>query len=202
VARSREAYYFVVPSGLFRCLCRRPLVDHLHLQFPAGFFPIRRVNVPDDGYRTIVLIRCAITGCSAKKKLWFPEVGERSKPFPKYSGLPSADTFDGRYKIFLVGRGVGNRGHGPVFIGYSRTAPQGYHDTRSQQAEARRRRAEGATLAELARSYGVGKSTISRLNVALEQANAETADKATYHTTAAGPNIPPRNHPGNRRSRW
>jgi DNA invertase Pin-like site-specific DNA recombinase len=35
--------------------------------------------------------------------------------------------------------------------------------TTAQQAEARRRRAEGATLAELARSYGVGKSTISRL---------------------------------------
>jgi DNA invertase Pin-like site-specific DNA recombinase len=35
--------------------------------------------------------------------------------------------------------------------------------TDAQQAEARRRRAEGATLAELARSYGVGKSTISRL---------------------------------------
>ena len=33
--------------------------------------------------------------------------------------------------------------------------------TAVQQAEARRRRAEGATLAELARSYGVGKSTIS-----------------------------------------
>src|SRR6202048_2530701 len=32
--------------------------------------------------------------------------------------------------------------------------------TAAQQAEARRRRAEGATLAELARSYGVGKSTI------------------------------------------
>ena len=32
-----------------------------------------------------------------------------------------------------------------------------------QQAEARRRRAQGATRAELARSYGVGKSTISRL---------------------------------------
>jgi hypothetical protein len=31
--------------------------------------------------------------------------------------------------------------------------------TEAQQAEARRRRAEGATLAELARSYGVGKST-------------------------------------------
>jgi bifunctional non-homologous end joining protein LigD len=31
------------------------------------------------------------------------------------------------------------------------------------KAEARRRRAEGATLAELARRYGVGKSTISRL---------------------------------------
>src|SRR5207237_802101 len=35
--------------------------------------------------------------------------------------------------------------------------------TEAQQAEARRRRAQGATLAELARSYNVGKSTISRL---------------------------------------
>jgi DNA invertase Pin-like site-specific DNA recombinase len=37
--------------------------------------------------------------------------------------------------------------------------------TTAQQAEARQRRAEGATLAELARSYGVGKSTISRLGI-------------------------------------
>jgi DNA invertase Pin-like site-specific DNA recombinase len=35
--------------------------------------------------------------------------------------------------------------------------------TDAQKVEARRRRAEGATLAELARSYHVGKSTISRL---------------------------------------
>jgi DNA invertase Pin-like site-specific DNA recombinase len=35
--------------------------------------------------------------------------------------------------------------------------------TAAQQAEARRRWAQGATLAELARSYDVGKSTISRL---------------------------------------
>jgi DNA invertase Pin-like site-specific DNA recombinase len=35
--------------------------------------------------------------------------------------------------------------------------------TAVQKAEARKLRAEGATLAELARSYGVGKSTISRL---------------------------------------
>src|SRR3954447_14203512 len=35
--------------------------------------------------------------------------------------------------------------------------------TEAQQTEARRRRAQGATLAELARSYHVGKSTISRL---------------------------------------
>jgi DNA-binding MurR/RpiR family transcriptional regulator len=35
--------------------------------------------------------------------------------------------------------------------------------TDAQKAEARRRRAEGATLAELARSYDVSKSTISRL---------------------------------------
>ena len=33
----------------------------------------------------------------------------------------------------------------------------------AQKDEARHRRAKGATLAELARSYGVGKSTISRL---------------------------------------
>jgi len=32
-----------------------------------------------------------------------------------------------------------------------------------QKPEARRRRAEGVTLAELARSYDVGKSTISRV---------------------------------------
>ena len=35
--------------------------------------------------------------------------------------------------------------------------------TEAQKAEARRRRAEGATLAELARSYDVSESTISRL---------------------------------------
>jgi hypothetical protein len=35
--------------------------------------------------------------------------------------------------------------------------------TEAQQAEARKRRSEGATLAELARSFDVGKSTISRL---------------------------------------
>jgi transposase-like protein len=35
--------------------------------------------------------------------------------------------------------------------------------TDAQKEEARRRRAEGATLAELARSYDVSMSTISRL---------------------------------------
>ena len=35
--------------------------------------------------------------------------------------------------------------------------------TDAQKVEARQRRAKGATLAELARSYHVGKSTISRL---------------------------------------
>ena len=53
--------------------------------------------------------------------------------------------------------------------GRSRAQKRGQHMGRPpkltphQQKEARRRRAEGATLAELARSYGVGKSTISRL---------------------------------------
>ena len=37
--------------------------------------------------------------------------------------------------------------------------------TPQQQAETRRRRAEGATLAELAKSYNVARATISRLGV-------------------------------------
>jgi len=53
--------------------------------------------------------------------------------------------------------------------GRSRAQKRGQHMGRppkltpTQQDEPRRRRAQGATLAELARSYGVGKSTISRL---------------------------------------
>jgi transcriptional regulator with XRE-family HTH domain len=37
--------------------------------------------------------------------------------------------------------------------------------TATQEAEARRRQAQGSTLAELARSYDVSRSTISRLAV-------------------------------------
>ena len=53
--------------------------------------------------------------------------------------------------------------------GRSRAQKRGQHMGRppkltdAQKTEARRRRAEGATLAELARSYDVSKSTISRL---------------------------------------
>ena len=53
--------------------------------------------------------------------------------------------------------------------GRSRAKARGQHMgrppklTEAQKVEARRRRAEGATLAELAHSYNVGKSTISRL---------------------------------------
>src|SRR5262249_21662093 len=53
--------------------------------------------------------------------------------------------------------------------GSSRARTHGHHIGRpanltdAQKAEARRGRAEGATLCELARSYHVGKSTISRL---------------------------------------
>ena len=52
--------------------------------------------------------------------------------------------------------------------GRSRAQKRGQHMGRppkltdAQQAEARQRRAEGATLAELARSYGVGKRRDSR----------------------------------------
>jgi DNA invertase Pin-like site-specific DNA recombinase len=53
--------------------------------------------------------------------------------------------------------------------GRSRAKARGQHIgrppklTQQQQREARRRRAEGETLKELAKSYNVGKSTISRL---------------------------------------
>jgi DNA invertase Pin-like site-specific DNA recombinase len=53
--------------------------------------------------------------------------------------------------------------------GRSRAAKRGQHMgrpsrlTEAQKAEARRRRAEGATLSELARSYAVSESTISQL---------------------------------------
>jgi DNA invertase Pin-like site-specific DNA recombinase len=53
--------------------------------------------------------------------------------------------------------------------GRSRAKARGQHMGRppkltpQQQKEARRRRAEGATLKELARSYNVGRTTISRL---------------------------------------
>ena len=63
--------------------------------------------------------------------------------------------------------------------GRSRAQKRGQHMGRpskltdAQKAEARRRRAEGATLAELARSYHVGKSTISRLIVVLEATRHE-----------------------------
>jgi DNA invertase Pin-like site-specific DNA recombinase len=55
--------------------------------------------------------------------------------------------------------------------GRSRAQKRGQHMGRppkltdAQKAEVRRRRAQGATLAELARSYDVGKSTISRLTM-------------------------------------
>ena len=55
--------------------------------------------------------------------------------------------------------------------GRSRARARGQHMDRppkltlQQQKEARRRRAEGETLKELAKSYNVGKSTISRLAV-------------------------------------
>ena len=53
--------------------------------------------------------------------------------------------------------------------GRSRAQKRGQHMGRpskltdAQKAEARRPRAQGATLAELPRSYDAGKSTISRL---------------------------------------
>ena len=55
--------------------------------------------------------------------------------------------------------------------GRARATARGQHMGRppklnpAQQVEARRRRAEGATLKELAKSYNVGSATISRLSI-------------------------------------
>ncbi len=85
---------------------------------------------------------------------------------------PWADTGTGRLMIAVLG-GLADVERDLIRTrtaeGRSRAQKRGQHMgrprklTAAQQAEARRRRAEGATLAELARSYRVGKSTISRL---------------------------------------
>jgi hypothetical protein len=75
---------------------------------------------------------------------------------------------DDRRARRLGRRGARSYPH-PTAEGRSRAQKRGQHMGRppkltpAQQAEARRLRAQGATLAELARSYGVGKRTISRL---------------------------------------
>jgi DNA invertase Pin-like site-specific DNA recombinase len=57
--------------------------------------------------------------------------------------------------------------------GRSRAKARGQHMGRppkltpQQQKEARRRRAQGATLKELAKSYNVGRATISRLSISI-----------------------------------
>ena len=62
--------------------------------------------------------------------------------------------------------------------GRSRAKARGQHMGRppkltpQQQKEARRRRAEGATLKELAKSYNVGRATISRLTASDPEAGA------------------------------
>jgi DNA invertase Pin-like site-specific DNA recombinase len=93
---------------------------------------------------------------------------------PQFQSLaePWADTGTGRLMIAVLG-GLADVERDLIRTrtaeGRSRAQKRGQHMgrprklTAAQQAEARRRRAEGATLAELARSYRVGKSTISRL---------------------------------------
>jgi DNA invertase Pin-like site-specific DNA recombinase len=87
---------------------------------------------------------------------------------------PSADTTasTGRQMIAVLG-GLADVERDiirtPTAQGRSRAKARGQHMGRppkltpQQQAEARRRRAEGATLKELAKSYNVGRTTISRL---------------------------------------
>jgi hypothetical protein len=55
-----HAQHFGEPRGMFRLLRHHSLLDQFHRQHPARFFPIRRINVPDDGCYTLVLIGCAL----------------------------------------------------------------------------------------------------------------------------------------------
>jgi Helix-turn-helix domain of resolvase len=59
--------------------------------------------------------------------------------------------------------------------------------TEAQQAEARKRRAEGATLAELARSYRVGKSTIPGSPRFCDRPRQATARPAKYSAAPSRP---------------
>jgi Helix-turn-helix domain of resolvase len=92
--------------------------------------------------------------------------GKRALPFPAAGNRDPLDVLS--YSLAGDARAL-VRGHG---LGVLKCAVRTEHVaalgrppamTPEQQAEARRRRAQGATLAELARSYHVGKSTISRL---------------------------------------
>jgi DNA invertase Pin-like site-specific DNA recombinase len=84
---------------------------------------------------------------------------------------PWADTGTGRLMIAGLGGLAEERDliHTRTAEGRSRAQRRGQHMGRSarmtamQKAEARPRRADGATLAELARTYDVSKATISRL---------------------------------------
>jgi DNA invertase Pin-like site-specific DNA recombinase len=84
---------------------------------------------------------------------------------------PWADTATstGRLMIAVLG-GLADLIRTRTAEGRSRATARGQHRGRppkltpQQQKEARRRRAEGETLKDLAKSYNVGKSTTSRLN--------------------------------------
>ncbi len=80
---------------------------------------------------------------------WLISSANFPRPLPKAGNLFHRE--EARHLNVLNG----TSGYGDA--GYSRCHCE------AQQAEARKRRAESATLAELARSYHVGKSTISRL---------------------------------------
>jgi len=119
-----------------------------------------------------------------------PIEGGSPETIVKFPSDPYALSPDGKTAVWCVVKWA-DTGTGPLMIavlrgladverdlirtrtaeGRSRAQKRGQHMGRpskltdAQKAEARRRRAEGATLAELARSYDVGKSTISRLTI-------------------------------------
>jgi DNA invertase Pin-like site-specific DNA recombinase len=78
---------------------------------------------------------------------------------------PWADTGTGRLMLAVLG-GLADVERDLIRTrtaeGRSRAKAQGKHMGRAQQKEAARRRAQGATLQELAKSYNVSRATISR----------------------------------------
>jgi DNA invertase Pin-like site-specific DNA recombinase len=138
---------------------RRELLKLLHALAPGDVVTVTRIDR---------LVRSTFDLFAIVKQILDAKAQFRSLAEPWADALTST----GRLMIAVVG-GLADVERDLIRTrtaeGRSRAKARGQHMGRppkltpQQQKEARRRRAEGATLKELAKSYNVGRSTISRL---------------------------------------